>query len=103
VGWSHKHLTATFREQVGLRPKTAARLIRFHRVRQRVSAGCVRWDQLAAECGCADQSHLVRDFRELSGMTPTVYLTDRMAAGPAGPLGPEVQFVQDSSPSGSVR
>jgi methylphosphotriester-DNA--protein-cysteine methyltransferase len=32
VGWSHKHLMVQFRRQAGLRPKTAARLIRFDRV-----------------------------------------------------------------------
>ena len=32
VGRSHRHLIARFRQQVGLRPKSAARLIRFDRV-----------------------------------------------------------------------
>jgi AraC-like DNA-binding protein len=100
VGWSHKHLTARFYEQVGLRPKTAARVIRFHRVRRRLSVGQASWGQLAAECGYADQSHLVRDFRDLAGMTPTAYVTTRPVHAP---LDPEVQFVQDGTPPRFVR
>lgn len=36
VGWSHKHLITRFRQQVGLTPKTAARLIRFDQVSRRL-------------------------------------------------------------------
>jgi AraC-like DNA-binding protein len=75
VGWSHKHLITKFTQQVGLTPKTAARLVRFERVLSRVRMECVtRWDQVAAEGGYADQPHLIRDFRTFTGLTPTDYL-----------------------------
>jgi AraC-like DNA-binding protein len=74
VGWSHKHLTAMFRAQVGLTPKTAARLVRFDRVRADVGrASRPNWSNLAATAGYADQAHLVREFREFTGTTPTAY------------------------------
>jgi AraC-like DNA-binding protein len=75
VGWSHKHLIARFTQQVGLTPKTAARLVRLDRVLARVRAGRTgRWDQVAAEGGYADQAHLIRDFRAFTGITPTDYV-----------------------------
>lgn len=71
VGWSHKHLISRFRQQTGLTPKRAARVIRFERVLRRI-AGAARMDvaQLAAECGYSDQAHLTREFAEFAGMTP---------------------------------
>jgi AraC-like DNA-binding protein len=71
VGWSHKHLIARFRTATGMPPKMAARLLRFERVVDRVTADpAVRWDRLAAEHGFADQAHLIRDFRTFMGTTP---------------------------------
>jgi AraC-like DNA-binding protein len=72
VGWSHKHLIARFKQQVGLAPKTAARLVRFDRVWRRIDQrGPLDWAQLAREAGYADQAHLIRDFRQFTGTTPT--------------------------------
>lgn len=71
IGWSHKHLINRFRQQIGLTPKRAARVIRFERVLRRVS-GEPRpdWARLAAEFGYSDQAHLIRDFAEFAGTTP---------------------------------
>jgi AraC-like DNA-binding protein len=74
VGWSHKHLIVQFRRQAGLRPKTAARLIRFDRVWRHVDQRRpLDWGQVAADTGYADQAHLIRDFRQFTGITPTGY------------------------------
>jgi len=75
VGWSHKHLIARFRRQAGLRPKTAARLIRLDGVLRHLDQQPERldWGQIAAETGYADQAHLIRDFRQFTGTTPTGY------------------------------
>lgn len=72
VGWSERHLAAQFRTEIGLAPKAAARVIRFSRAR-RMLAGR-RGADVAAECGYADQSHLVRDFVAFTGLSPTAWL-----------------------------
>jgi AraC-like DNA-binding protein len=75
VGWSHKHLIGKFRQQVGLTPKTAARLLRFEHVWRQLGDGePAHWDRIAADGGYADQSHLIRDFREFTGGTPADFL-----------------------------
>jgi len=86
VGWSHKHLIARFTRQVGLRPKTAARLVRFDGVWRRLDQRRpLDWGQVAAEVGYADQAHLIRDFRQFTGTTPTEFLAQTPpAAGDGG-------------------
>jgi AraC-like DNA-binding protein len=82
VGWSHKHLITRLGQQVGLAPKTAARLIRFDRVVRAMSRPRPHgWERIAAECGYADQSHLVREFRTFTGSTPTAVLAHAHTAG----------------------
>ncbi|MFA1544185.1 helix-turn-helix domain-containing protein [Actinomadura monticuli] len=70
VGWSRKHLTHRFREQVGLPPKVMARVLRFQRAVGLLAGGAAPADAASA-CGYYDQAHLNREFRALSGCTPT--------------------------------
>lgn len=89
VGWSRRHLVTRFRQQVGLPPKTVARVIRFEELLRRVArTGGAAWSRIAAECGYYDQAHMNRDFREFAGTTPTEYLA-RLAQ-----RAPEVTSVQ---------
>ncbi|HWM03207.1 MAG TPA: helix-turn-helix domain-containing protein, partial [Actinophytocola sp.] len=71
VGWSRRHLVTRFRQQVGLPPKTVARVIRFEGMLRRLgTAGATEWTRIAADCGYYDQAHMNRDFREFAGTTP---------------------------------
>lgn len=75
VGWSRRHLAERFRRELGLSPKTAARVIRFERSRTALTrparAGLA---EIAAECGYADQAHLTREWRDLAGQTPSAWI-----------------------------
>jgi AraC-like DNA-binding protein len=79
VEWSHRHLISRFRQQVGLAPRTAARLVRFDRVWRRLDQPQPpAWADLAREAGYADQAHLVREFHRFTGTTPTEFLARRV-------------------------
>ncbi|MEU8257720.1 helix-turn-helix domain-containing protein [Micromonospora inaquosa] len=82
LGWSRRHLASRFRQEVGLPPKMAARLLRFQRAHaasiQVGAAGrAVDWAAVAAGCGYYDQSHLIRDFHQFAGATPAALLAAR--------------------------
>jgi AraC-like DNA-binding protein len=81
TGWSDRHLRARFREETGLSPKAAARVIRFdwarRRLLRRVASGAPQaLADLAADCGYYDQAHLAREFRDLAGCPPSVWLAE---------------------------
>jgi transcriptional regulator GlxA family with amidase domain len=73
VGLSHRRMIELFREQVGLPPKTYSRVRRFQRALALVPT-LRSWGDLALTVGYSDQSHLVREFGTLAGMTPGAYL-----------------------------
>lgn len=75
VGWSERHLSAQFAREIGLTPKLAARVIRFHRARlmleRNARAGRPNVAGVAAACGYFDHAHLVRDWQQFTGLAPT--------------------------------
>ncbi|MBN6041123.1 AraC family transcriptional regulator [Amycolatopsis sp. 195334CR] len=91
VGWSRKRLWSRFQAQLGMPPKRAARLVRFDHAARGLAAGREA-ARVAAESGYADQSHLHRDVRAFSGLTPAamtgqVWLAvDRLAWGNIRPI-----------------
>jgi AraC-like DNA-binding protein len=82
TGWSDRHLRNRFRDETGLTPKAAARVIRFDRAR-RVLQGRAAAEMtlpaladLAADCGFYDQAHLAHEFRDLAGCPPSAWLAE---------------------------
>lgn len=90
TGWSRRHVTQSFRRQLGLTPKAYARLLRFRLATTLLMAENRRRSlaEVATEAGYYDQSHLTRDFVALAGLAPGAYAAGSNAV-------PEVRFVQD--------
>lgn len=75
---STKRLIALFRAEVGLAPKAYARIRRLQAALRRLDAGDAGGTRIAADSGYFDQSHLIREFRSFTAMTPTQYCRQRI-------------------------
>lgn len=67
---SRKQYERVFREQVGMNPKEYARVVRFQKAMWMQQCGSRDYAYIAHHCGYSDQSHLIRDFKAMSGHTP---------------------------------
>jgi methylphosphotriester-DNA--protein-cysteine methyltransferase len=98
VGVSHGYLDRQFSEQVGLSPRTLARILRMRRLLEVIDVyGSVEWADKAAELGWFDQAHLIRDFKRHTGVTPSQYVSaqrstyDRTEAASSAGFVPEAR------------
>jgi AraC-like DNA-binding protein len=77
AGLSLRQFERRFTQQVGVRPKLYARIARFEAALDSKARSQVKsWTQVAHELGYHDQMHLVHDFEQFSGETPTHLLTE---------------------------
>lgn len=87
IGYSRQQLHTAFRNEIGLAPKTMARILRFqHAVALIEASDRSDFSAIALDCGYYDQAHFNRDFLELVGTAPSDYLTRRLPGG-AGVVG----------------
>ncbi|MBO1334142.1 AraC family transcriptional regulator [Streptomyces sp. VRA16 Mangrove soil] len=85
VGWSVRHLENRFREQIGISPKGAARVLRLQRARRLLCSGATQ-AETAAACGYYDQAHLSGEFKAMTGCTPREFFLARgVHVDPGGP------------------
>lgn len=82
LGWSRRYLTERFRDEVGLSPRTFARVLRFEYAHELATAHTpLPWADVAALSGYADQAHLVRDWGEFTGRSPTAWRRGEVLLG----------------------
>lgn len=80
VQLSQRQLHTLFTAEFGVGPKRFNRLLRFDRAKRLIARRIVQGKAgdlagVAARCGYADQSHLVREFRSLAGTSPSRWVT----------------------------
>ncbi|MFE9333634.1 helix-turn-helix domain-containing protein [Streptomyces sp. NPDC006925] len=82
LGWSRRYLTERFRGEVGLSPKTFARVLRFEHAHELATLhDPLPWADVATVSGYADQAHLVRDWSEFTGRSPTAWRRGEVLLG----------------------
>ncbi len=76
LGMCGRNMERKFATLIGKTPKQYSKLVRFQAVIRELSKNqVIDWAQLAYAYGYADQSHLIKDFKSISGLTPVSYQT----------------------------
>ena len=90
IGLGRRHLSQLVRAELGLTPKTAARIVRFGQARDYLRTGRTgSLAETAVMCGYFDQAHLTNDWKRLAGCTPGQWMSQ------------ELPFLQDRRPARS--
>lgn len=85
LGCSHRYLLSEFTEHVGVPPKSFARILRARRAGRLISAGDMTLGEVAAACGYSDHAHLSREFRVITGESPSSWAPGELAEVPELP------------------
>ncbi|WP_343673327.1 helix-turn-helix transcriptional regulator [Chitinophaga sp.] len=70
-GISARYMQQLFVHHTGLTPKLYSQITRFQKSLQLVTANEMSLTAVAYECGYADQSHFIREFKSFTGSTPS--------------------------------
>jgi len=74
LGWSRRHFSERFRAELGVTPKTAARIFRFERACWLMKDQRPGLAEVACACGYHDQAHMTREWNALAGCTPKTWI-----------------------------
>lgn len=71
---SNKQLERKFKERTGVNPKLYERIIRFDKAfRLKNAQPHFDWLRIAVECGYHDYQHLVKEYKDFTGLCPTAF------------------------------
>ncbi|HAZ11237.1 MAG: hypothetical protein A2X86_08305 [Bdellovibrionales bacterium GWA2_49_15] len=91
TGICERQLERKFSKDIGVSPKAFARIVRFANIiklaQSSPSSLPPNWTHLALTHGYFDQSHLIREFKEFSGVTPSSYFMSDLSKTQAAELG----------------
>jgi AraC-like DNA-binding protein len=80
AGLTARQLERRFQVSVGVSPKFLSRIVRFRAIFDRLQSP-TPWPNVALDCGFFDQSHLIRDFKQFAGQSPTAFLAAQSEFG----------------------
>lgn len=76
TGYTERHLERKFKECIGLNPKKFGNVIRLHHFLKLLKnkSDTTNLTAICYDAGFSDQSHLIKDFRKHTGISPREYL-----------------------------
>ncbi|QSB27095.1 helix-turn-helix domain-containing protein [Flavobacterium sp. CLA17] len=76
TGYTERHIERKFTEGIGLNPKKFAAIIKLQHFLSLLKnkTGNISLTSISYEAGFSDQSHLIREFKKHTGITPREYL-----------------------------
>jgi len=77
LGVTERHLRRTFHASIGVTPKDYLRILRLQRVLRAWGSG-MNWAQAAVDAGYYDQAHMIAEFREFIGSSPSTFVASEL-------------------------
>ena len=75
---SQRQLEREFKDKIGISPKQYLRIIRLNEVQRLLNNNnLLDLTNIAYQCGYFDQAHFIRDFKNITGKNPTIFLKER--------------------------
>ena len=76
---SQRNVERKFKDLTGFSPKSFARIVRFEECISKATTQDLSLTELAYEFGYYDQSHMIKDFKKLSGNSPQIFLNEDLS------------------------
>lgn len=78
VGWSRRHFTERFGTELGVTPKTFARIVCFEHACAMIRTRRGSLAEVAVAAGYYDQSHMTREWHTLAGCAPREWIAEQL-------------------------